>query len=398
MKKGAAYHDAIKTDDNRVVGVSYQIASINEIDVSAEAFNVSFEFNMLYKIDESDREFYAAAQENSESFQSLFDRKPRLSNPPPILEVRNAKGPVETLSERVVQIDEITREGGRTELYVSLYGNYRATCDEPMEVTRFPFIRQSLQILLVSKTPTSASKSDFRPAPKPGHGGMISFVPWNFFLSEHQLVQDSNELRPRNNNFKGNAKIKSWVIENHHLAIVPEGLTPLMPSGKKYCRILIVAQAKLIPNYFLYNICFVVFLLTSLSITVIFIQSDDLADRLGTLLALLLTIAAYKSSVAATLPQKPYATFLDMYILFAFFVIFLFCVFVVVDKEEPMKYPKKLTASILLLVWTCLHVPLVFFNRFRMYSSWANVIKEENEQLMAIKKAAERGRSNVDCS
>ena len=72
--------------------------------------------------------------------------------------------------------------------------------------------------------------------------------------------------------------------------------------------------------YYLWNVVTFVVCLLVLNLGVILTPPEDIADRLGNSLALLLTFAAFKITLAGDIPKVGYLTQLDKYLLASFFL------------------------------------------------------------------------------
>merc|ERR1719203_1812491 len=73
-------------------------------------------------------------------------------------------------------------------------------------------------------------------------------------------------------------------------------------------------------NYevYLWNVVFFMMLISGLSMCSFAVDAEDLGERLAIIITLLLTSVAYQSSVFQTLPNVPYLTLLDKYIVTSF--------------------------------------------------------------------------------
>eukprot|EP00040_Diaphanoeca_grandis_P011355 m.58161 g.58161 ORF g.58161 m.58161 type:complete len:382 (-) comp22510_c0_seq2:24-1169(-) len=67
-------------------------------------------------------------------------------------------------------------------------------------------------------------------------------------------------------------------------------------------------------GFYYWNIMFPSFLFTSMEFLALMIATEDLADRLSVTITLLLTLAAYKIVSASAVPDIPYLTLLDIYV------------------------------------------------------------------------------------
>lgn len=143
-----------------------------------------------------------------------------------------------------------------------------------------------------------------------------------------------------------------------------------------------------------------IFLLTSLSASIVAVPQKDAADRMSILLALILSVAAYKSSVAGMLPAKKYLTRLDKYIITAFCGLFVVSVWVAIlalasdeDYGGPI-VPVTTEITVLgcgLVIWLACHVYLLCCSD-NLYPSWGEVIRDENDQLKSAKDCVEKRR------
>merc|ERR1712134_237751 len=86
----------------------------------------------------------------------------------------------------------------------------------------------------------------------------------------------------------------------------------------KFSLIYIDVLARRRSSYFVWNVMIPVFLISSVGCTVYGIPMSDLADRLSVTLTLMLTNVAYKITVADSLPQLGYLTYLDYFTVFNF--------------------------------------------------------------------------------
>mmetsp|Transcript_36267 Transcript_36267/g.71278 ORF Transcript_36267/g.71278 Transcript_36267/m.71278 type:complete len:244 (+) Transcript_36267:734-1465(+) len=109
----------------------------------------------------------------------------------------------------------------------------------------------------------------------------------------------------------------NWEVETHHIFFVPEKMTPPMPSGNKFSRVIITLEAKLNASHYLWNGMFI-FLLIPFSFVPAIVDSDQLLDRVMVTLTIVLALAAYKINLTTWIPQKPYLTFIDGYVIISF--------------------------------------------------------------------------------
>jgi len=74
-------------------------------------------------------------------------------------------------------------------------------------------------------------------------------------------------------------------------------------------------------GYYLWNVFLPIFLITLMSVTTFVVPLDQVADRCGVILTLLLTSVAFKFVVGQGLPKISYNTYLDTYVLVSFIVL-----------------------------------------------------------------------------
>ena len=81
-----------------------------------------------------------------------------------------------------------------------------------------------------------------------------------------------------------------------------------------------------------------IFLIVGMIVTLAFLGFEvdplALADRASVVLLVMLTTAAYKSSIERTMPKKPYTTRLDQYFAVAFTVLVLSAIFMVIEVSH----------------------------------------------------------------
>merc|ERR1719437_272697 len=95
-----------------------------------------------------------------------------------------------------------------------------------------------------------------------------------------------------------------------------------MPSGGRYSMMVITLQLKQESTFYVANTLPVIVFLPLLAWSAAQEEVCKLADRMTTILALLLTMATYKISISSWIPQKDYLTFMDYYTIFGFMFIF----------------------------------------------------------------------------
>ena len=121
-----------------------------------------------------------------------------------------------------------------------LFYEIRVVCYEALEYLDFPFSRQMFQIRLGLKVPRKFQ----------------ILRPYNEVLPNWEVASDEEGVRIkatrlRTNLFKHTTTfIGCWRMVSHSIDIVPEKLTPRMPSGQKYPIVTIALYMEQAPDYF----------------------------------------------------------------------------------------------------------------------------------------------------
>jgi len=119
-----------------------------------------------------------------------------------------------------------------------------------------------------------------------------------------------------------------------------------------------------------------------------------LADRLNTVLTMVLTAVAFKWVVTSMLPKVSYQTFLDRYVLWSFFVLSLIALQInlayIARDLDGVAYFDTTYGLVLLAVWVVPH--LIFWiayswNRALFYISWDAVIKVQEESIYRVENS-----------
>ncbi|CAD7937950.1 unnamed protein product [Amoebophrya sp. A25] len=193
--------------------------------------------------------------------------------------------------------------------------------------------------------------------------------------------------------FKGRSRVtESWIVRGHYAEFYPLSWLAAMPSGAKYSRFHIVLQAECIPNFYVSNVHAILFLLVCLAFSAFLIPVTEVSDRMQVILTLVLTLAAYKVSLTAWLPQKPYMTALDLYVLWSFLLTFvqgasiMFTGSLVNDwgfDLEPVSIVEGWTWSAILVMWLLTHAVFGYIGHqgrlaLYLFPSWKSVLAKDD--------------------
>lgn len=403
---GAAYYsaeDIEKYMDTTFVGLSYQISSISLIDSVSESFRVVLDLNMMYKIDEGDREAYENwKKKGSVSFQEINDATEegwKVKVKPVVYEIRNAVETPEESQGRIINIQQCyDHRFKKWEWYVSLYLQIRCQCYEEFEMGRFPFARNSLQVFIQC----CQSMSQVMLVPFNSRSALPHF----FYNAKDDKVQ---ECFKRGNCLKTDKNSGNWLMEQHHAFFVPNHLLPPMPSGNKFSTCIICVQCKQSASFFIYNTVIVVLCLPLLSTLCMVVDVLDVADRMSIVLTLLLTMSTYKIVIADWIPQKDYLTIMDWYILVGF-VLILFIALWVMLSAAVFQIPyleglQDLIAAVevpfmisIWVLWILGHVIMIgpeYWSKESWYKDWTDLLGDENDRLQDIANEVQAERDKV---
>lgn len=395
---GAAYYepkDMEKYQDATYVGLSYQVSSVSLINSVTESFRVVLDLNMMYKIDDSDKDQYEAYRsQGSVSFQDIVD-KGKVRVKPPVFEYRNA---IETPEESQGRVTEIKRcydhRSSQWAWYVTLYLQVRAECYEEFEMQRFPFARNSLQVVIQCQM----QARNFLLVPYNSR----SALPHYFWNEREKTVQ---ECFKRGNSLKVAKTVGNWEIEAHHAFFMPDELSPPMPSGNKFSTCIISIQCKQPAHFFIYNTTVVIVCLPLLSMLCVVEDVDAVADRMSIVLTLLLTMSTYKIVIADWIPQKDYLTFMDWYIITGFVLILfiagwvMLTAFLSINEVVPgakafLDNIEMILMGTLAVIWLVAHV-YVLGTWESWYLSWETLLAAENTRLREINDSVVNEREQM---
>jgi len=111
---------------------------------------------------------------------------------------------------------------------------------------------------------------------------------------------------------------------------------------------------------YLWNIAFIMYLVSTLSVIVFFLSSDDVGSRSSTMLTLVLTAVALKFVTNDNLPKISYLTYIDYYIFFCFFVLYTISILSAVathfTKVGPATLWNQWFCYAFLIMWLVVHV------------------------------------------
>ena len=151
---------------------------------------------------------------------------------------------------------------------------------------------------------------------------------------------------------------QEWSLCDYTDYILEKTLSEHSNSGSSYPRVRIKFCIDRSAKYYIWNIIFVNFLIIALAFTSLTVDYNETGDRLNVTMILLLTTIAFKFATSESLPNVPYLTFLDKYIIsgisFHSLVTVQNAVVSIVDNQERFEYISLLVlAGIFGLIHLC---------------------------------------------
>lgn len=167
---------------------------------------------------------------------------------------------------------------------------------ENMELLDFPFDTQELSIIVTSER----SEAELEILENPD---TVSHVNKQSFVDEQE-----------------------WQL-HAHVEMCPKVTTSEYSNTKfKHPSLLVQCRADRRPGFFLWNVLLVVFFICSLALTTFSVPFSLVQNRLQLGFILLLSLVAFKFTVANNLPKISYLTYLDKYIIASMTFLFVTCI------------------------------------------------------------------------
>eukprot|EP01046_Picozoa_sp_COSAG06_P091051 COSAG06_NODE_37347_length_436_cov_0.916914_1_plen_145_part_11 len=122
------------------------------------------------------------------------------------------------------------------------------------------------------------------------------------------------------------------------------------------------------------------FLIVTTAFTSTFLEDDELADQLGIILTMFLTAVAFQIVVSTMIPEKPYLTAIDWYIIISFVLLTVQAAAAVSgtgfgNNHDPivpyLYHEKNMVHVVAICLWVAPHTALLVF--FPMVSRWMRV-------------------------
>eukprot|EP00294_Goniomonas_avonlea_P003159 CAMPEP_0114572598 /NCGR_PEP_ID=MMETSP0114-20121206/18392_1 /TAXON_ID=31324 /ORGANISM="Goniomonas sp, Strain m" /LENGTH=485 /DNA_ID=CAMNT_0001759849 /DNA_START=33 /DNA_END=1487 /DNA_ORIENTATION=- len=281
----------------RMLNVAYELWGLRGIDTVGEQFSVDLDIYISYPLEQHESEAARELMEGSEA--------KKVEGLAVEIDGEDAKG---IWDPRISLVNALEGEADTTESTerwsVSFRGDTYWVCYalnlrnskffERFNLGKFPVDAQDLHVTIRSGWDV--------------HNVQFQLDPY-FGYAETQFQNDVM--------LQEWGDITSRFVDSTHFS---KGDHPTLTSatssidGLVYHTVHIVTSVRRKPWYYVYNVALPQFLIVSLAGTIVSVPVDDVADRMGVILTLLLTTVAFKFVVASSTPQIPYLTFLDYYL------------------------------------------------------------------------------------
>ena len=227
--------------------------------------------------------------------------------------------------------------------------NWTVTINEAFEIHQFPFDRQVLKCEIYSSN--------------------CKLTQWDKAIPLYPMAPDDCE-------FGVAYSFDNWVLSD---VMVTFGSAGEDGPWSMACSIL----AARVPEYYLFNIVGILFLIVMFAASVYAIPISDFSSRVSVNITLLLTAVAFKFVTNTWVPQVSYLTLLDKYTMIAIFMLMVqvlenFIVALRSDHENVDDHDGYF-AIIYTVSWILFHVVILIGNKFNWFcKSWDKVLNDDD--------------------
>ncbi|XP_050400315.1 cys-loop ligand-gated ion channel isoform X1 [Patella vulgata] len=297
------------TSKVREVFVSLIFLKVGEIDTLQETFEADVYIKVRWRECTLDHGTNKSLDEASQS---------EMWNPK--IQIQNIIGSPRTRLSTEVEFTS------QREAYIIETRRIKGTFSEHLELHNFPFDVQDLSVLITTE------------------------------LTDNQvnLLEDEKELSRVNP--RGFLDAQEWALRDHVEATQDVNLShEIFATKKKYPTLTFTFIAFRRPGFFIWNIIFVMALISSLSMTTFAIPFSGTEHRLQMTATLVLTGVAFKFTASQSLPKIPYLTYLDTHILGCMIILSGACVWhAVISLISPTSLALTLDRAAFGVLVTCL--------------------------------------------
>lgn len=223
---------------------------------------------------------------------------------------------------------------------------YRCRFHTEFELSRFPFDRQLLLIKAATVLPQN----------------VVQFVP-------HSTRQNT---QPREN-------MPEWCVAHDPTAHFAHVTSSAGVSFEQYVLCLYIQRRY---QYYLWNVVFVMSLITAMAALSFTVPVDQTWDRLSVTLTLVLTAMAFKFVVAEKMPRLSYLTYLDKYMSLSFFFLFM----IAVENGVAQYFPRSMWDVIDFYFFTALFIIWTVYNGLSFFLPMTGLIFPSWESSKKLKQ------------
>ena len=255
-------------------------------------------------------------------------------------------------------IAHFLQEGGAPE--VTFYYHIRGTFKEVLDITHFPFDYQPLTLTITTSWT------------------------WDFVNLQKDYEKDDNI---RTWNFAGK---NEWKLEPH--VLTESTFTEREPAASDNIFPIYIVKMHALRKYayYIYNVALMMDFISALAFTSYTVDASSPGERIQISLTLLLTSIALKYVVNSFVPQVPYPTLLDKFIICCMTFQFLVAVENGVAALIHIYYPKNLQmfewVSFGALAFIFLLIHIVFGSFWLKYTSSSKRLRRKHEKEYRMEK------------
>ena len=306
----------------REVGVYFYLWRVHEIDTVQQRFSVTVTLSFTWVEDDPKTKIRVKL---SDDYDNNNDRKAQWELKDfawhPQMSVRNILEQDDIITEDWVRVKNSSGKYINKEQYLELYEESNSkeplkitqfmkrkfTLSEAFELQNFPCDLQQLHIQLSSSWDCKKVVLNFnKEVPSAMDPNPLDSQEWD--LHKPRLIAYDTYTET-------NTKYRKDELPL--LSLSSQSIT-----GAVYPKLYIALTAVRKPQYYLWNIYIMLFILGTLSFTVFNIEPEELGDRLSNMLTLVLALVAFKLVLAQSLPSISYLTMLDIFTLGAMMLMF----------------------------------------------------------------------------
>ena len=222
----------------------------------------------------------------------------------------------------------------------------RGVFAEQFDLREFPYDRQSLQLNLSSHRPFPSSDQGGGHEP---HAGV-------------QLLVDRSVAQPGRLQLQNVTFAASTRLEKVHFST---GHTPraISTSGTEYPLCVIAVPFTRRVSYFHLNVILPLFLIVCVGFSAWAVDRENVDGRLEATISCIIATTTYKYMVASALPQLPYLTLLDYYVVWCVFTLATVVLAITASARLDSDAHDRVLFNLLVLAWIASHAFAVCYIR-----------------------------------